>query len=151
MSSAAALLLLQSIALPVGAFEGVSSGSDPFAGLEPIADERLAEQRGRLNVGGFDLEFGLAIEVNGQLVQHLSTAPQEVAQAIRSSGRTPVVAGLTYEHAGQLTVVENSLDHAVLSQRVVVDVVVTDVSAQLASPGASMMRDLPPPNLFGSL
>jgi hypothetical protein len=100
---------------------------DPFAGLEPLADDTLSESRGGFVVGGYDIEIGLSIETHEGFVAAFVTNPDVLLEALQSVGRDAVYLSNEVLNAGNLvTVLQNDQDNIVLTQTVRLDVVIVN-------------------------
>ena len=104
--------------------------ADPFASLTPLPDAALAEARGGLDIAGYQVEFGVIVNAQGQLVSSLVTDLEALRDALIAAGQDPSIYVNAQEVLGSdglTTVVVNRADGVQLEQFVRIDVVVTDL------------------------
>ena len=131
---------------------GLAMSGDPFAGLAALPDAALAEARGGLSVGGYEIEFGVVIETTGARSRLVSTAPSVLDDALAAAGLAPRYrAAAALERRGDVfVIVTNDADGVTLSQQVTLDLVVTGLPDRRFEASDRMMRDLPRTQGFAS-
>jgi hypothetical protein len=107
------LLILTLAAAPVA--QPAQAAEDPFASLTVLSEEEMRQKRGRLNIGGYQVDIGISYQ--------LSEGWREVSGTGMAD---EVLASFQYD-AGSNTVYQNDLDDVVLGFRTVIDVMVTDL------------------------
>ena len=129
---------------------GAVGDEDPFAGLAPLSDESLAERRGGLNVGGFEVEFGVIVTAQNELVASLATDLEALRDALAAAGEEASLyggPGGPRSLDALTTIVVNTQDGVRLEHFVRIDVVIEDAHrVQLMRGGRDVLSALGVPD-----
>lgn len=126
---------------------------DPFAGLDPLGEDALAEARGGFVVGGYEVDVGLLVDTQGMLAGAFVTDLERINAALARSGVDPLVYDtvLGADSAMTTIVIENAMDDTVITQAARLDIVLTDTAGGIAlRDGVAVTNFVPAPVLPGT-
>ncbi|MEM9810746.1 MAG: hypothetical protein AAF788_05920 [Pseudomonadota bacterium] len=123
---------------------------DLFTELTPLTDDILDEARGKFTLGGFEVEFGFSVSVNGEFVSGFATDATAVSTALSNAGIDQGALRIQGYDSQGTTIISNSLNDVILQQSVIVDMVIETMPLELTNPQAISIRDLPQSSGFSS-